>query len=83
MGRWVGSFLAAAVVVDDVAFSPEVAATAGNTILMSVAVTQSCRTGLFSKSSALGRSANVEKAILKFPILLESLFYLVVILLSI
>ncbi len=36
---------------------------AGKTILMSVAVTQSCSTGLCSKSSALGRSAKVEKAI--------------------
>ena len=32
--------------------------------LMSVAVTQSCSTGLFSKSSALGLSASVENAIL-------------------
>ena len=31
---------------------------------MSVAVTQSCRTGLCSKSSALGLPASVEKAIL-------------------
>ena len=35
---------------------------AGKVILMSVAVTQSCRTGLCSKSSALGRSARVENA---------------------
>ena len=37
----------------------------GKTTLMSVAVTQSCSTGLFSNSSALGRSARVENAILE------------------
>lgn len=41
--------------------------TAGKTMRMSVAVTQSCNTGEFSKFSALGRSAKVEKAILVLP----------------